>query len=190
MPSVRPTAPRGREWVHEIKHDGYRLIVRCEGKRAGVFTRRGFDWTGRFRWIEDALLSLKAQSAVLDGEAVWCGHDGISSFETALAIVQRPSLSIRIRSACTEYRRLSLPTAKERNGKLETLLSHSTGVRFSEHIEGDGAIIFKHACKMGLESIVSKRRDLPYRSGRVKNWIKVKNPASPAMLRIIEEGPW
>jgi ATP-dependent DNA ligase len=119
MPSVRPTAPRGREWVHEIKHDGYRLIVRCEGKRARVFTRRGFDWTGRFRWIEDALLSLKAQSAVLDGEAVWCGHDGISSFETALAIVQRPSLSIRIRSACTEYRRLSLPTAKERNGKLE-----------------------------------------------------------------------
>jgi bifunctional non-homologous end joining protein LigD len=63
-------------------------------------------------------------------------------------------------------------------------------VRFSEHIEGDGAIIFKHACKMGLEGIVSKRRDLPYRSGRVKNWIKVKNPASPAMLRIIEEGPW
>jgi bifunctional non-homologous end joining protein LigD len=81
MPSVRPTAPRGREWVHEIKHDGYRLIVRCEGKRARVFTRRGFDWTGRFRWIEDALLSLKAQSAVLDGEAVWCGHDGISNFD-------------------------------------------------------------------------------------------------------------
>jgi bifunctional non-homologous end joining protein LigD len=63
-------------------------------------------------------------------------------------------------------------------------------VRLSEHMERDGAIIFKHACKLGLEGIVSKRRDLPYRSGRVKSWIKVKNPASPAMLRIVEEGAW
>jgi ATP-dependent DNA ligase len=57
-------------------------------------------------------------------------------------------------------------------------------------MEGDGAIIFKHACKLGLEGIVSKRRDLRYRSGRVKSWIKVKNPASPAMLRIVEEEAW
>jgi bifunctional non-homologous end joining protein LigD len=81
LPSVRRAAPRGREWVHEIKHDGYRLIVRRDGKRARVFTRRGFEWTGRYRWIEDALLSLKAQSATLDGEAVWCGQDGISNFD-------------------------------------------------------------------------------------------------------------
>jgi bifunctional non-homologous end joining protein LigD len=63
-------------------------------------------------------------------------------------------------------------------------------VRLSEHIEGDGAIIFKRACKLGLEGIVSKRRDLPYSSGRVRSWIKVKNPASPAALRIVEEGAW
>jgi bifunctional non-homologous end joining protein LigD len=81
LPSVRGTAPRGRQWVHEIKHDGYRLIVRRSGKKARVFTRRGFDWAGRFPWIEDALLSLKAQSATIDGEAVWCGQDGISNFD-------------------------------------------------------------------------------------------------------------
>jgi ATP-dependent DNA ligase len=81
LPSVRATAPCGREWVHEIKHDGYRLIVRRNGKRVRVFTRRGFDWTGRFRWIEDALRSLRAQSATIDGEAVCCGDDGISDFE-------------------------------------------------------------------------------------------------------------
>jgi bifunctional non-homologous end joining protein LigD len=57
-------------------------------------------------------------------------------------------------------------------------------------MEGDGPIIFQHACKMGLEGIVSKRRNLPYRSGPVRSWIKVKNPASPAMLRIVEEGTW
>jgi ATP-dependent DNA ligase len=66
------------------------------------------------------------------------------------------------------------------------LLTGRTGVRLSEHIEGDGAIIFKHASKMGLEGIVSKRRDLPYRSGRVRSWINVKNPTSPATLRIVQ----
>jgi bifunctional non-homologous end joining protein LigD len=62
-----------------------------------------------------------------------------------------------------------------------------TGVRLSEHVEGDGPISFQHTCKMGLEGIVSKRRDLPYRSGCVRSWIKVENPASPAALRIIGE---
>jgi bifunctional non-homologous end joining protein LigD len=81
LPSVRATAPCGRDWVHEIKFDGIRLIVRREGKRARVFTRRGFDWTGRFPLIEDALRSLRAQSATIDGEAVWCGHDGVPDFE-------------------------------------------------------------------------------------------------------------
>ena len=75
-----------------------------------------------------------------------------------------------------------LPLEK-RKANLGRLLARSTGVRLSEHIEGDGAIIFEH-CKMGLEGIVSKRRDLPYRSGRVKSWIKIKNPA---MLRIVEK---
>ena len=74
-------------------------------------------------------------------------------------------------------------------GKLERLVGHSEGIRFSEHIEGDGAIIFAHACKLGLEGIVSKRRDLPYRSGRSKCWIKIKNPGSPAVLRI-QDGTW
>jgi bifunctional non-homologous end joining protein LigD len=76
-----------------------------------------------------------------------------------------------------------------RKGKLEELLARTEGMRFSEHLEGDGEIIFKHACKLGLEGIVSKRRDLPYRSRRVKSWIKIKNPASPAVLRIAD-GTW
>jgi bifunctional non-homologous end joining protein LigD len=75
---------------------------------------------------------------------------------------------------------------ERRKAKLERLLTGRTGVRLSEHIEGDGAIIFKHASKMGLEGIVSKRRDLPYRSGRVRSWINVKNPTSPATLRIVQ----
>ena len=76
---------------------------------------------------------------------------------------------------------------EQRKGKLEKLLARSDGIRFSEHLEGDGAIIFAHACKLGLEGIVSKRRDLPYRSGRCRAWVKVKNPHAPAVRRIEEE---
>ena len=78
---------------------------------------------------------------------------------------------------------------EQRKGKLERLLAHSDGIRLSEHLDGDGAIVFEHACKLRLEGIVSKRRDLPYRSGRCRAWIKIKNPASPAVLRV-QDGTW
>jgi bifunctional non-homologous end joining protein LigD len=73
---------------------------------------------------------------------------------------------------------------EHRKSKLEKLLARADGIRFSEHLD-----IFEHACKLGLEGIVSKRRDLPYRSGRCRAWVKVKNPASAAVLRI-EGGTW
>jgi bifunctional non-homologous end joining protein LigD len=70
---------------------------------------------------------------------------------------------------------------EKRKRRLEKLLARTSGIRFVEHLEGDGAIIFQHACKMKLEGIVSKRRDLPYKSGPTKTWLKIKNPSSPAM---------
>jgi ATP-dependent DNA ligase len=159
--------------------------------RAHVFTRRGFDWTGRFPWIEDALRSLRVQSATIDGEAVVCGQDGISVFEKLHSRAYDHQVFLYafdlLELNGEDIRRKRLETRKAR---LERLLAGSTGVRFSEHIDGDGPIIFEHACKLGLEGIVSKRRDLPYRSGRVKSWIKVKNSASPAALRIVEDGAW
>jgi bifunctional non-homologous end joining protein LigD len=75
----------------------------------------------------------------------------------------------------------------DRRAKLRKLLARPDGVRFSEHLAGEGE--FRHACKLGLEGIVSKRRHSAYRSGRSKSWIKVKNPDSPAMLRL-EDGTW
>jgi len=79
---------------------------------------------------------------------------------------------------------------EERKAKLATVLSRARhGIYFSEHLDDDGELVFEHACRMGLEGIVSKRRDFPYRSGRSKCWIKLKNPDSPAMLRI-QDGTW
>jgi bifunctional non-homologous end joining protein LigD len=86
-----------------------------------------------------------------------------------------------------DFRQIRL---EKRKARLEKLLARAAGARFFEHIEVDAAIIFEHACKMGLEGIVSKRRDMPYRSGRCASWIKVKNPAAPAVLRIGEDGAW
>jgi ATP-dependent DNA ligase len=78
-----------------------------------------------------------------------------------------------------------------RKGKLERLLAHSSsGLRLVEHMEGDGPIIFRHACKLKLEGTVSKRKDLGYRSGPSKRWLKTKNPKAPAAMRLIEEGTW
>ncbi|HEY7246572.1 MAG TPA: DNA ligase [Xanthobacteraceae bacterium] len=191
LPSVRDTPPRGAEWVHEIKHDGYRVIVRREGTRARIFTRRGFDWSGRFPWIEEGLLSLRVQSATIDGEAVVCGQDGISDFEKLHSRAYDHEVFLYafdlLELNGEDCRHAPLEKRKANLGKL---LTRSTGVRLSEHIEDDGAIVFEHACKLGLEGIVSKRRDLPYCSGRVKSWIKIKNPASPAVLRVVEEGAW
>ena len=79
-----------------------------------------------------------------------------------------------------------------RKATLASLLSRaSPGLRFNERMaEEDGPLVFRHACNLGLEGIVSKRKDSRYRSGRSPDWIKVKNPASPAALRIVEEGAW
>ena len=85
-----------------------------------------------------------------------------------------------------DYRREPL---EKRKAKLAKLLAKADpGIRLNEHFDGgDPEVIFRHACKLGLEGIVSKRRDFPYRSGRCKAWVKVKNPSSPAMMRI-EDG--
>jgi len=81
LPTPSKRAPVGPEWVHEIKHDGYRLIVRRDGDRVRLYTRRGFNWSGRYPGIIDAVRRLKVRSVVIDGEAVVCGEDGRSDFD-------------------------------------------------------------------------------------------------------------
>src|ERR1700730_7539898 len=81
LPSPSQKAPSGSAWVHEIKHDGYRLMARRDGNRVRLFTRRGYDWSAKYPWIVDSLLSLKVRSIIVDGEAVWCGKDGKSGFD-------------------------------------------------------------------------------------------------------------
>jgi bifunctional non-homologous end joining protein LigD len=81
LPIASDKPPRGAGWVHEIKHDGYRLLVRRDSDRVRLFTRRGYDWTKKYPWIVEAALKLKARSFLIDGEAVFCGPDGVSNFD-------------------------------------------------------------------------------------------------------------
>jgi bifunctional non-homologous end joining protein LigD len=191
LPSLASTPPAGPDWGHEIKHDGYRLIVRRDGATARLFTRRGYEWTGRFPAITDAAGKLRARTFTLDGEAVVCGADGIAVFD-ALHGQRRLREAFLYAFDLIEMDGEDLRhwPFSDRKTRLERLLAgRNAGVVLNQHVVEKGAVVFAAACRMGLEGIVSKRLDAPYRSGRSRDWIKTKNPASPAMLRA-REGRW
>jgi bifunctional non-homologous end joining protein LigD len=190
LPTPAKQCKSGPAWVHEIKHDGYRMVVRRTDDRVRLYTRRGFNWADRYPRIVETLRSLRVRSITIDGEAVICGTDGKSDFDRLHSGANDASVFLYAFDLIELNGEDLRPAPLElRKSKLEKLLAHSDGIRFSEHLDGDGAIIFAHACKLGLEGIVSKRRDLPYRSGRCRAWVKIKNPASAAVLRI-QDGTW
>jgi bifunctional non-homologous end joining protein LigD len=192
LPTPGDTAPSGSQWVHEIKHDGYRFICRCEGNRIRVFSRHGTDYTDRVPRILDTLAMLPASSVTLDGEGVACDPNGVTNFDLLRAALGRPAKREVFLYAfdLLEFngRDMRREPWSERRWMLARLLRGAGhGVQLSDHIEGnDGEAAFRHACKLGLEGIVAKRRDKPYRSGRSPDWIKVKNPTAPAATRLIE----
>jgi bifunctional non-homologous end joining protein LigD len=178
--------------VHEIKHDGYRFICRCEGDRVRVFSRRRNDYTERVPAIAEALRALPVTSVTLDGEGVVCDPDGVTDFDLLRATLGHKGLRRAFLFAFDvlelDGRDLRASPWDERRKALTKLLRKARdGIRLSEHLATtDGNTLFQHACAMGLEGIVAKRRDRPYRSGRCPDWIKVKNPDAPAANRLIE----
>jgi bifunctional non-homologous end joining protein LigD len=184
-PSRALKPPSGLDWVHEIKHDGYRLIVRRDGKVVRLFTRRGHDWTDRYPAIAAAAAKLRAESFTVDGEAVVVSADGVAIFDALHRRHKARNATLYafdlLELDGEDLRPLPLSARK---AKLARLLARKpTGIVFNEHTDEDGATVFRHACATGLEGIVSKRLTASYRSGSSRDWIKVKNPDSPAMRR-------
>jgi bifunctional non-homologous end joining protein LigD len=173
------TAPRpGPEWVHEIKFDGYRLIARKDAGRVVLWSRYATDYSATFLRIAEAVRALPVDHVMIDGEAVVFRPDGHSDF-TALRTTRGAAQASFVAYDLLQFegedwRRLALEV---RRAQLESLVAGIDGLTFSEAIEGDGAIVFDHACRLGLEGIVSKRLGGLYASGRCRNWLKVKNPA-------------
>lgn len=172
---------RGDQWIHEIKFDGYRLQARIDGDEVRLLTRTGLDWTGRFASVAKALKGLKLKSAILDGEVVVEDDAGPSSFVAlvdALKAGRSADMVYYVFDALyLEGVDVTAEPLSDRRELLETMLGRSSArgtVRFSQHLEGDAGKIFQEACKLGLEGIISKRRDMPYRSGRRDEWRKTK----------------
>ena len=165
IPTRSKRVPEGPAWVHEIKHDGYRLMVRLQGSRVRLFTRNGHDWSHRFPAIVEAAGSLPVRSAALDGEAVVCGNDGMSDFDKLHSQAWDGAVFLYAFDLLElDGQDLRQEPLERRKARLEPLLARARpGIQFVEHVDLDGATVFVHACYMGLEGVVSKRRNFPYR---------------------------
>jgi bifunctional non-homologous end joining protein LigD len=180
LASLLTKPPAGKLWIHEIKFDGYRLQARIEVGRVKLLTRKGLDWTAKFgKTIVDALAAISAGPALLDGELVVESVGGPSDFSALQADLSEGRTDRFVYYVFDilhfdGYDLLQVPLL-DRKALLEPLLAGAPEmIRYSDHVMDDGPKVLQHACRLGLEGIVSKRADAPYRSGRVKSWTKAK----------------
>jgi len=182
LAKLSASPPVGSNWVHEIKFDGYRMQARIDGKRVELRTRTGLDWTARFPSIANALQGLRVESAILDGEAAVLDERGVTNFTDRVENLKsgrRDRIVFFVFDLLFLNGLSTLPLAlKDRKELLSKILKsgrNTNGViRFSDHVQGESAGILAKASTMGIEGIVSKRLDAPYRSGRLGDWIKTK----------------
>jgi bifunctional non-homologous end joining protein LigD len=195
-PPLQPCIPRpakepplGPDWIHEIKHDGFRILARRVAKRVQLFTRHGTDFTARYPKIVAPLASLPVRSCALDGEAIVVDEHGLSVFDALrYRLRDNDAVLCAFDLIALDGEDLRWQPVERRKAMLADLLRDiRDGIAFNKHYEGDGAAIFEQACALGCEGIVSKRLGTPYRSGRVNHWLKIKNPAAPAVKREAEE---
>jgi bifunctional non-homologous end joining protein LigD len=180
LPSPVEKAPSSAEWVHEIKYDGYRVQIRIDGGRAKVLTRNGLDWTERFSAVAHAAARLPVKTALIDGEIVVETEAGVASFTALVDALKNGKGNLVLYLFDLLYldgydvREAPLKERKAALAKIVAASEDSGRIRFSEHLPGDGETIFRHAGRLGLEGIVSKKLSSPYRSGRVTTWVKLK----------------
>jgi bifunctional non-homologous end joining protein LigD len=163
LPSKTDKLPSGSEWLHEIKHDGFRVIARKNAAQVKLYSRPGNDLTYRFPLIVETLARLRSRSCIIDGEAVGCDDNGVTSFNLVRYRHCDESIFLYafdvIELNGDDLRRAPL---ERRKATLEMILAKAgAGIRFNEHMNGDGETVFRHSCKLGLVCIVSKRKDSP-----------------------------
>ena len=189
LPRLAKEPPAGPGWIHEIKHDGFRILAELNAGGVKLVTRKGFDLAERFPLAVAAIAALPARSCIVDGEAIACDANGLSVFDLVRYRRQDDAVTlcafdlleldgVDLRQEPIEVRKCTLSRLLRRK---------HAGISFNRHFDVEGAIVYRHACALGCEGIVSKRLGSPYRPGRQDCWIKVKNPAAPAVRREAEE---
>jgi len=169
--------PTGSGWLHEYKYDGYRLLIATAGGGATAFTRKGHDWSDKFRALVKAASSLPA-GCLIDGEAVALGKNGKPNFQLLQASLKGGSADLAFYAfdllvdQSEDITRLPNIERKERLAALLKAASHP--ILYGDHVIGKGEALFDAICKEGGEGIISKKASAPYNGARSRNWLKVK----------------
>ncbi len=167
--------PSGGRWIHEVKFDGYRVQMHVVNETIRIFTRRGNDWTNRFKKVAADAWQLNARSAIIDGEVIVPSANGVSDFSVLQNELRSKSTKLVLYAFDLLYLNgydLRRAPLIQRKALLRDLIE-GTDILLSESFEIDGAQMFKSACKMGLEGVVSKARDARYHSGRINDRVKI-----------------
>jgi ATP-dependent DNA ligase len=172
-----------------VKYDGYRLRLERDGMRVRLITKGGHNWTNRYPWIVEAALKNRHRQFVIDGEAVVLGVNGVADFNALHSRRQDAEVQLYAFDILAldgdDLRKLPLSMRKTNLARL--LARRPDGIFVAPFEAGEiGPELFRAACEVGLEGLVSKRRDRPYQAGRSKHWVKVKNRKHPAMSRVME----
>lgn len=183
LATLTSQVPAGDGWFHEIKLDGYRIVAYADGAQVRLYTRRGLDWAGHFPDITRVLAAAALPRAVLDGEMVVLDERGVSDFQALQNVLDAPRQARDVVYYAFDLLYLDgwdLRGAhlEDRKRLLHDLLARHFGadatIRYSDHVVGRGEAAYREACRLGLEGIVSKRRDSLYRGGRGSSWLKAK----------------
>jgi bifunctional non-homologous end joining protein LigD len=180
LATLESEVPDGAGWLHEVKYDGYRIIGRKAGDELTLFSRSGLDWTVRFPAIASALERLPCKDALVDGEVAFVLPSGVTDFKSLQEHIDTPHQAIRyflfdlIEVDGEDWRKKPLETRKDRLARLLSAKGLPERLIYSDHVRGSGRDFLAEACASGLEGIVSKRASAPYRSGRGKDWLKIK----------------
>ena len=187
IPTRGTKVPSAPDWLREIKYDGYRLRVERDGDRVRLITRNGYDWTDRYPWIVESALKNRQQQFIVDGEAVILGVDGVPDFNALHSRKHDDEVQLYAFDvlALDGQDLRPLPLSMRKTNLTRLLRGRPDGMFVAPFEQGEiGPDLFRAACNMGLEGMVSKRVDRPYRAGRCPDWVKVKNRKHPAMERV------
>ncbi|MBI2434404.1 MAG: DNA ligase D, partial [Candidatus Hydrogenedentes bacterium] len=172
--------PKGAAWLHEMKFDGYRLLCVKKQDKVHLLTRHGKDWSAKFTPVVEAIRKLVVREAVLDGEIVVLRQNGTTDFQAlqnAMKAGRKTVFTLYLFDLlfCEGYDLRHVPLAERKALLVQLLPERASGpLRYSQHIQGEGQDVYEHACRYGMEGIISKQADAVYEQRRTRSWVKVK----------------